>query len=128
MASTQSSFFTALWTAAHYKLPCLFLVANNRSFYNDEMHQERVAKERGRPVENKWIGQRIDQPDIDIAMMARAQGAHGIGPVRELSQLRPAIDEAIKKVKGGAVCVVDVRVLPGYDANMNPAPAAASKR
>src|SRR2546427_429190 len=49
---------TAIWTAAHYKLPCLFLVANNRSFYNDEMHQERVAKERGRPVENKWIGQR----------------------------------------------------------------------
>jgi hypothetical protein len=56
---------TAVWTAAHYKLPCLFLVANNRSFYNDEMHQERVAKERGRPVENKWIGQRIDEPDID---------------------------------------------------------------
>jgi len=61
---------TAVWTAAHYKLPCLFIVANNRSFYNDEMHQERVAKERGRPVENKWIGQRIDEPDIDIAAMA----------------------------------------------------------
>jgi thiamine pyrophosphate-dependent acetolactate synthase large subunit-like protein len=30
---------TALWTATHYRLPCLFLVANNRSFYNDEMHQ-----------------------------------------------------------------------------------------
>jgi thiamine pyrophosphate-dependent acetolactate synthase large subunit-like protein len=119
---------TALWTATHYKLPCLFLVANNRSFYNDEMHQERVAKERGRPVENKWIGQRIDEPDIDIAMMARAQGAVGIGPVKELSQLKPAIEDAIAKVKAGAVCVVDVRVLPGYDANMNPAPAAASKR
>src|SRR5207244_6729014 len=72
---------TALWTATHYKLPCLFLVANNRSFYNDELHQERVAKERNRPVENKWIGQRIDDPDIDIAMMAGAQGALGIGPV-----------------------------------------------
>jgi thiamine pyrophosphate-dependent acetolactate synthase large subunit-like protein len=119
---------TALWTATHYKLPCLFLVANNRSFYNDEMHQERVAKERGRPVENKWIGQRIDEPDIDIAMMARAQGAVGIGPVKELSQLKPALEEAIAKVKAGAVCVVDVRVLPGYDANMNPAPAAASRR
>jgi thiamine pyrophosphate-dependent acetolactate synthase large subunit-like protein len=119
---------TALWTATHYKLPCLFLVANNRSFYNDEMHQERVAKERGRPVENKWIGQRIDEPDIDLAMMARAQGAEGIGPVRELSELRPAIAEAIKKVKAGAVCVVDVRVLPGYDANMNASPPSASRR
>ena len=115
---------TALWTATHYRLPCLLLVANNRSFYNDELHQERVAKERGRPVENKWIGQRIDEPDIDLAMMARAQGAVGIGPVRELSQLGPAIEEGINQVKNGAVCVVDVRVLPGYDANMNPTPAS----
>ena len=119
---------TAVWTAAHYKLPCLFIVANNRSFYNDEMHQERVAKERGRPVENKWIGQRIDEPDIDIAAMAKAQGAVGIGPVKELSQLRPAIEQGLKAVKGGAVCVIDVRVLPGYDAPMAGAPAHAVRR
>ena len=119
---------TALWTATHYKLPCLILVANNRSFYNDEMHQERVAKERGRPVENKWIGQRIDEPDIDIAMMGRAQGAIGIGPIKQIDELRPAIEKAIKHVRDGAVCVVDVRVLPGYDSNMNPTPPAASRR
>jgi len=114
---------TALWTATHYKLPCLILVANNRSFYNDEMHQERVAKERGRPVENKWIGQRIDQPDIDLAAMARAQGAVGIGPVKDIALLKPSLQEAIKHVEGGAVCVVDVRVMPGYDA---PAGGAAT--
>ena len=50
---------TALWTAAHYRIPLLIVVANNRSFYNDEVHQERVARMRNRPVENKWIGQRI---------------------------------------------------------------------
>ena len=110
---------TALWTATHYRLPCLILVANNRSFYNDEMHQERVARERSRPVENKWIGQRIDEPDIDLAMMARAQGALGFGPIKSLADLRPVIDEAIREVKKGSVCVVDVRVLPGYDANMS---------
>jgi thiamine pyrophosphate-dependent acetolactate synthase large subunit-like protein len=119
---------TALWTAAHYKLPCLFLVANNRSFYNDELHQERVAKARGRPVENKWIGQRIDEPDIDLAMLARAQGAVGIGPVRHLNELRDSVKQAIEHVKGGAVCVVDVRVLPGYDANMSGTPASAARR
>jgi len=119
---------TALWTATHYRLPCLILVANNRSFYNDELHQERVAKERGRPVENKWIGQRIEEPDIDLAMMARSQGAEGVGPVRELAQLRPAIQEAIQKVQDGAVCVVDVRVVPGYDSNMSGAPATAARR
>ena len=34
---------TALWTAAHYRIPLLIVVANNRSFFNDELHQERVA-------------------------------------------------------------------------------------
>ena len=119
---------TALWTAAHYKLPCLFLVANNRSFYNDELHQERVAKERGRPVENKWIGQRIDEPDIDLAMMARSQGAVGIGPVKHLTELRDSIKQAIDHVKGGAVCVVDVRIVPGYDTGTSGTPASAARR
>jgi thiamine pyrophosphate-dependent acetolactate synthase large subunit-like protein len=114
---------TALWTATHYRIPCLLLVANNRSFYNDEMHQERVARERGRPVENKWIGQRIDQPDIDLAMMARAQGAEGIGPVLHLKDLKPSVEKAIQAVKNGAVCVVDVRVVPGYDTSMGAPPA-----
>ncbi|MGH6783667.1 MAG: thiamine pyrophosphate-dependent enzyme, partial [Sphingomicrobium sp.] len=118
---------TALWTATHYKLPCLILVANNRSFYNDEMHQERVARERGRPVENKWIGQRIDEPDIDLAAMARAQGAAGIGPVKELSRLKPSLADALEYVKKGEVCVVDVRVMPGYDAPVSGGAASARR-
>ncbi len=109
---------TALWTAAHYRIPCLILVANNRSFYNDELHQERVARERSRPVANKWIGQRIDAPEIDLAMMARAQGAEGIGPVSGLAGLKPAIERGIQAVRKGALCVVDVRIAPGYDADM----------
>ena len=118
---------TALWTATHYRLPCLILVANNRSFYNDEMHQERVARERGRPVENKWIGQRIDEPDIDLAAMARAQGAQGIGPVKHLNELKPSLKEALDHVKKGSVCVVDVRVMPGYDTPMSGVPAPARR-
>ena len=115
---------TAVWTSTHYRVPCLMLIANNRSFYNDELHQERVARERGRPVENKWIGQRIDEPDIDLAAMARAQGAVGIGPVTQLNELRSAVKQAIDHVKAGKVCVVDVRVLAGYETNMSGAAAA----
>jgi len=109
---------TAFWTAVHYGIPCLILTANNRSFYNDELHQERVAKERSRPAENKWIGQRISGPDVDLAMMARAQGAEGIGPITKVADLRPAIEKGIEAVRAGGVCVVDVHVLPGYDSNM----------
>jgi len=118
---------TALWTATHYRIPCLFLVANNRSFYNDEMHQERVARERGRPVENKWIGQRIEGPDIDLAMMARAQGAVGIGPVTQIEDLKPSLEKAVEAVRNGSVCLVDVRVIPGCDGDMSGAATAARR-
>jgi thiamine pyrophosphate-dependent acetolactate synthase large subunit-like protein len=118
---------TALWTATHYGIACLILIANNRSFFNDELHQERVAIERSRPVENRWIGQRISGPDIDLAMMARAQGAEGIGPITKAAELRPAIEKGIQAVRGGAVCVLDVRVAPGYDTNLS-ASSANQKR
>jgi thiamine pyrophosphate-dependent acetolactate synthase large subunit-like protein len=106
---------TAVWTAAHYGIPCLMVVCNNRSFYNDERHQGRMAEQRGRPVENRWIGQRIDDPDIDIAGMARMQGAVGIGPVTDPAKVQSSIEEGIAAVQSGKPCVVDARVLPGYD-------------
>jgi len=109
---------TALWTAAHYKIPLLLVVANNRSFFNDELHQERVARMRNRPVENRWVGQRISEPDIDLATMARAQGAQGFGPVSAISDLAPTFAKAIAAVEAGHVGVVDVRVEPGYTAAM----------
>src|SRR5262249_42560899 len=68
---------TAFWTAVHYRIPLLVVVCNNRSFFNDELHQERVARLRNRPPENRWIGQRISDPDIDCAGLGRAQGAVG---------------------------------------------------
>ena len=39
----------ALWTAAKYQIPLLVVVLNNRSYYNDEEHQERMARARQRP-------------------------------------------------------------------------------
>ncbi len=107
---------TAVWTAAHYKIPLLIVVANNRSFFNDELHQERVARIRSRPVENRWIGQRISEPDIDIASLARSQGGQGFGPVTKTADLVATFEKAIAAVEAGHVAVVDVRVEPGYSA------------
>ena len=112
---------TALWTAAHYRIPLLIVVANNRSFFNDELHQERVARMRNRPVENRWVGQRISEPDIDIAGIARAQGAQGFGPITANGDLAATFAQAIAAVDAGHVAVVDVRVDPGYTAAMTAA-------
>jgi thiamine pyrophosphate-dependent acetolactate synthase large subunit-like protein len=112
---------TALWTAAHYRIPLLIVVANNRSFFNDELHQERVARMRNRPVENRWVGQRISEPDIDIAGIARAQGAQGFGPITANGDLGATFAQAIAAVDAGHAAVVDVRVEPGYTATMTAA-------
>ena len=116
---------TALWTAVHYRIPLLVVVANNRSFYNDEVHQERVARTRNRPVENKWIGQRLSDPDIDLAAMAQAQGATGFGPVTDAADLPSVLADAVAVVRAGGVAVVDARVLPGYGPAMTAATGGA---
>lgn len=99
---------TAVWTAAHYRLPLLLVVMNNRSFFNDEIHQHRMAELRSRPIANRWIGMRIDDPPIDLAAIARAQGAVGLGPVSDVPELVATIHDAVARVRNGATVVVDV--------------------
>ena len=105
---------TALWTAVHYGIPLLVVVSNNNSFFNDELHQDRMARQRNRPVANRWIGQRIADPEPDLGMLAKAQGAEGFGPIRRPDELPRALRAAIDYVERGGVAVVDVRVEPGY--------------
>ena len=111
----------AIWTAVHYQIPLLIVVANNQSFYNDEVHQERVARMRNRPIENKWIGQRVAEPGIDLAALAGAQGAVGFGPVEKGEELLPVLQQAIAALREGHVVVVDVRIAAGYTPAMNAA-------
>ena len=112
---------TALWTGVHYRIPVLIVIANNESFFNDELHQERMARVRGRPVENRWIGLRLSNPDMDLAGLARDQGAKGYGPVRTVEALDAAIAQGVADVKAGAVAVIDARVAPEYSRSVSSA-------
>lgn len=104
----------ALWTAANQRIPVLLIVANNRSYYNDEVHQERVARSRGRPVENKGVGQRLEDPTIDLGALARAQGFTSEGPIRSLAELKEAFDRGAEIVSAGGCHLIDVWIEPGY--------------
>jgi thiamine pyrophosphate-dependent acetolactate synthase large subunit-like protein len=103
----------AVWTAAHYRLPLLIVVANNSAFHNDVVHQERVAGQRHRPARNSWIGQSITDPDPDLAAFARSLGCYGIGPVRDHGALPSALAAAVAAARSGQCVLVDVRVRPG---------------
>jgi benzoylformate decarboxylase len=104
----------ALWTAAHFEIPVMIVVADNRSYFNDEMHQERVAQMRGRPAQNRWIGQRIDDPRVDLVAMARAQGFDGEAPVSTAEALATALKRGAEVVGGGGRYFIDSVVQPGY--------------
>jgi len=116
---------TAIWTAVRHRIPMLVLIDNNRSYFNDELHQETVAKARGREVKNRWIGLRMEDPMPDIAMLARAQGAVGVGPVSKAAEVAPAIEEGVRVLKQGGVCVIDFHVDPGEERQ---SAASASQR
>jgi thiamine pyrophosphate-dependent acetolactate synthase large subunit-like protein len=109
---------SALWTAAHYRIPALFVISNNRSNFNDEVHQETMARDRKRPLENRWIGQRIDEPAIDLAAYAKAQGISSLGPVDKVGELPAAFEKGLKAVEQGEPFFIDVRVEPGYSSPM----------
>lgn len=97
-----------LWTAAKYEIPSLWVINNNRSYYNDEAHQELMAIQRGRPLENAWIGQRMEGPTVDFAAITRTFGLAGEGPIREAADLGPALARAVEVVRDGRLAVVDV--------------------
>lgn len=101
---------TALWTAVHYRIPMLFVIANNISYNNDVEHQERVAYMRDRPEQNKWIGQFMNDPEVDLVKMAEGQGAKAFGQVKTLEEMEKALAEAIAVVEKGGVALVDVRI------------------
>jgi acetolactate synthase-1/2/3 large subunit len=98
----------ALWTAAHYRIPSLWVINNNRSYFNDEDHQDKIARLRDRPVENRWIAQRMEQPEVDFGAIARTFGLHGEDPVKDARDLGPAFARAIETVKQGGFAIVNV--------------------
>jgi thiamine pyrophosphate-dependent acetolactate synthase large subunit-like protein len=106
---------TAIWTAVRHRIPMLVLIDNNRSYFNDELHQETIAKARGREVKNRWIGLRMEDPMPDIAMLARAQGAVGIGPIMSAEDVAPALERGVGVLKQGGVCVIDFHVDPSEE-------------
>ena len=90
---------SALWTAASYSVPLLMIMTNNRTYYNDEEHQERVAVARSRPVENKGIGMRMETPPVDFATLAKSFGVYSEGPIEDPADIQAAVRRALAVVK-----------------------------
>jgi acetolactate synthase I/II/III large subunit len=103
----------ALWIAAYHRIPLLVVMFNNRAYYNDWEHQERIARQRGTPVERASIGMEIDKPAPDFAAAARALGWYGEGAIVDPAEVGSAVARAAKTVmEDGTPALVDVVCQP----------------
>ena len=57
----------------------------------------------------------MEGPAPDIARLAEAQGAVGIGPVKTATEVRAAVSKGVAVLKSGGVCVIDFHVDPPAD-------------
>jgi benzoylformate decarboxylase/acetolactate synthase-1/2/3 large subunit len=89
----------ALWTAAYHEIPLLVVMFNNRAYYNDWLHQERMAKVRDTPIENAYLGMELDNPAPDFAGIARSFGWHAEGPIVDPDEVGAAVRRAVDVVR-----------------------------
>jgi thiamine pyrophosphate-dependent acetolactate synthase large subunit-like protein len=101
-----------LWTAAHHRIPLLTIMHNNRAYHQEAMYLTDMAARANRGIENFSVGTGINDPNIDYAMMAKAYGMYGKGPITDPKDLGPAIKEAIAVVKRGEPALIDVVTQP----------------
>ncbi len=68
-----------------------------------------MTKARSCPVENAHIGQRMDNPAVDFASMAKSFGIEAWGPIEDPADIRPALERAVRCVlKERKAALVDV--------------------
>jgi len=96
-----------LWTAAHHRIPILYLMYNNRAYHQEVMYVQKMASRMSRGMNNINVGTTLTRPDIDFAMMARSMGVHAEGPVTDPKDLGPAIARALAVVKRGEAALID---------------------
>jgi acetolactate synthase-1/2/3 large subunit len=97
-----------LWTAAHHRIPMLYVVLNNRAYHQEYMYVSAMAGRLSRGVTNAHVGTTLIDPNIDYATVAKGFGVHGEGPISDPAELGPALKRAVEVVKSGQPALVDV--------------------
>lgn len=97
-----------LWTAAHHKIPVLFVVHNNRGYQAEVMIVQRMCAQRGRGTDRAHIGNTFNDPEINFRQIAQGYGMFAEGPVTNPNDLGPALQRALARVRAGEPALVDV--------------------
>jgi benzoylformate decarboxylase len=90
-----SSLYTiqALWTAAHHKIPVVFVILNNRVYRVLKINMSRFRSEFGLSGERAFPHMDLSDPDLDYVQIAAGFGVAGRA-VRRAEEVGPAVREA----------------------------------
>jgi len=104
----------AMWTAAHHRIPVLWVMHNNRAYHREVMHLQRMAsrRQRGAAGTAARIGNVLEDPFIDFASIAKGFGVYSEGPINNPDELGPALERAAKVVDQGYPALVDIVCQP----------------
>jgi benzoylformate decarboxylase len=98
----------ALWTAAHERIPVLFVILNNGSY---RILKQRTQALRGHAAQTgRYVGMDLTDPAVDFLALARSFGVAGCR-VATLDAFRSAIADALA---AGAPRLVDVAIDPSF--------------
>ena len=93
-----------LWTAAHYKIDCVFVILNNTSYriLKQRLHNMRGLAEQA----DSYVGMELIDPKIDFVSLARSLGIKA----ERAKTVHEAIDLLAQGVRGGGPLLIDVEL------------------
>jgi benzoylformate decarboxylase len=94
----------ALWTAAHYRIPVVFVILNNTSY---RILKQRLHALRGHAEQiDTYVGMELTDPAIDFVSLARSFGVAG----ERARTVHEATDLIGKALKDNTAMLVDVEL------------------
>ncbi len=96
----------ALWTAAHYRLPIVFVILNDRAYSIVKLNLDRYRNYFGRQQRQGYPFLDLTDPDIDYVWLAQGLGVSA-RRITEPDQLGPAIQAAFDS---GEPCLIEVPI------------------
>jgi benzoylformate decarboxylase len=98
----------ALWTAAHYRLPVVWVILNNMSY---RILKQRLVMLRGLAEQaDKFVGMELTDPPVDFIGLARSLGV----AAERASTVHDVTDLIAKGLQSNAPLLIDVPMERGY--------------
>lgn len=85
----------ALWSAAHHRIPVVFLILNNGSYRILKLNMDRYRRDAGIPADRPYPHMDLDGPAIDFVRIAGGYGVKG-AKVSEPEKIAAAVRTAFE--------------------------------